>query len=86
MVDVKQDWADEVVNQLNIVCGGIERLCNVDIAIQLRKAKSDGMREAAEMVEGELVYGSGDSDAGVVILNIRAAADYLQHHNTKGQG
>ena len=43
------DWADEVTKQLDILCGGIHELCNVEIATALRKAKADGMRDAAQI-------------------------------------
>ena len=52
------------------------------IADALRAAhtcgKAEGMREAAMIVENDLVYGTGDCDVGFTILNIRAAARQLQ--------
>ena len=64
----KPDWADEIASR--IAMDDFE----YDIAAALRKAKADGMREAAEIMMDETLEG----DWGTGVELIRARADKIE--------
>ena len=72
---MENDWADEIVEKCRWMQGSIGAL---EMARQLRKAKADGMREAAEMFRNDWLNDTDRFyDAAEAFEKIKAAASKL---------